>query len=60
MFLWQIARQNLSHLFSSCNKVILLWIKIKLSFSKYIHLTLWPLQITTFGLAKGNDKSFLI
>ena len=52
--------ETLILLFSSCIQVISLWIEIKLFFSEYIQLTLLSLQIATFGLVKGNDKSFLI
>ena len=56
----KLHHKTLIHLFSRCNQVISPWIGIKLFFSKYIQLTLLFPQIATFGLAKGNDKSFLI
>ena len=54
----KLHEETLIHLFSSCNQVISLWIEIKLFFSEYIQLTFLSPQIATFGLVKGNDKSF--
>ena len=52
---------TLIYLFSSFNQIISLWIEIKnYFFLEYIQLKLLSPQIVTFGLVKGNDKSFLI
>ena len=51
---------TLIHVFTSCNQVISLWIKIKLFFSEYVQLAPLSPKIPNFRLVENNDKSFLI
>ena len=51
---------TLIHVFTSCNQVISLWIKIKLFYSEYVQLRALSPQIPNFRLVENNDKSFLI
>ena len=48
----KLQDETLIHLFSSCNQLISLWIKIKLLFYEYIQLTLLSSQIVTFRFCK--------
>ena len=50
--------ETLMHIFSSCNRVISLYIKKNYFFSEYIQLTV--VSTDCHFQSKGNDKSFLI